>query len=140
MITEFTPWMSLLGGVMIGVSAVILMGFLGRVAGISGIVGGLFQSDVFDVVWRLVFLLGLIAAPLFYGLIVNKQPDFAVTGDVVFLIVGGLLVGFGAIFGSGCTSGHGVCGLSRFSKRSFVAVVVFMVSAAVTVFVMRHLV
>ena len=140
MITEFTPWMSLLGGVMIGVSAVILMGFLGRVAGISGIVGGLFQSDVFDVIWRLVFLLGLIAAPLFYGLIVNKQPDFAVTGDVVFLIVGGLLVGFGAIFGSGCTSGHGVCGLSRFSKRSFVAVVVFMVSAAVTVFVMRHLV
>ena len=140
MITEFTPWMSLLGGVMIGVSAVILMGFLGRVAGISGIVGGLFQSDVFDVVWRLVFLLGLIAAPLFYGLIVNKQPDFAVTGDVVFLIVGGLLVGFGAIFGSGCTSGHGVCGLSRFSKRSFVAVVVFMVSAAITVFVMRHLV
>lgn len=140
MITEFTPVASLLGGVLIGLSAVMLMLFIGRVAGISGIIRGLFSTRFSEVWWRLAFLVGLIAAPFLLRKATGDLPEFAVTGNVELLVIGGLLVGFGTSLGSGCTSGHGVCGIARLSTRSIVATGVFMVSGIVTVFVMRHVV
>ena len=139
MITEFTPFLSLLGGVLIGLSAVVLMATIGRIAGISGIIGGLFTPNVGEALWRVAFLAGLMAAPVIYVRGFGQLPDFAVTSNLYQLVAGGLLVGFGAIVGSGCTSGHGICGLSRISRRSMVAVAVFMVSAMVTVLLLRHL-
>lgn len=138
MVTEFTPVMSFLGGVLIGLSAVMLMGSSGRIAGISGIIGGLFSFDLGGALWRIAFLAGLIGAPYVYTVASGITPEFAVSSDVTLLVVGGLMVGFGASLGNGCTSGHGICGLSRLSKRSMVAVGVFMLCAMVTVFVMRH--
>ena len=138
MITEFTPFASLLGGALIGVAAVMLMLFLGRIAGISGIIRGLFSIDFSEVWWRLAFLAGLIAAPFLLRKATGVLPEFAVTGNPELLVVGGLLVGFGTSLGSGCTSGHGVCGIARISKRSLVATAVFMVCAIITVFIMRH--
>lgn len=138
MVTEFTPVMSFLGGVLIGLSAVMLMGSSGRIAGISGIIGGLFSFDIGGALWRIAFLAGLIVAPFLFIKASGITPEFAVSPDVVLLVAGGLLVGFGASLGNGCTSGHGICGLSRLSKRSIVAVGVFMFCAIVTVFVMRH--
>ena len=137
--TEFTPLMSFLGGAFIGLSAVILMGGLGRTAGVSGILGGLFTIDLSGALWRLAFLAGLVLSPFLYRKVSGQLPDFAVTSDVFYLVAAGLLVGFGTSLGSGCTSGHGVCGIARLSKRSLVAVVVFMASAMVTVFIMRHI-
>ena len=139
MMTEFTPLMSFLGGAFIGLSAVILMGGLGRTAGVSGILGGLFTVDLSGALWRLAFLAGLVLSPFLYRKVSGELPDFAVTSDVFYLVAAGLLVGFGTSIGSGCTSGHGVCGIARLSKRSLVAVVVFMASAMVTVFIMRHI-
>ncbi len=140
MLTDFTPWMSFLGGGLIGLSAVILMGGLGRIAGVSGILGGLFTVDLSGALWRLAFLAGLVLSPFLYRKVTGELPDFAVTNDVFYLVAAGLLVGFGTSIGSGCTSGHGVCGIARLSKRSLVAVAVFMVSAMVTVFIMRHVI
>ena len=140
MMTEFTPLMSFLGGALIGLSAVILMGGLGRIAGVSGILGGLFTIDLSGALWRLAFLAGLVLSPFLYRKVTGQLPDFAVTSDVFYLVAAGLLVGFGTSLGSGCTSGHGVCGIARLSKRSLVAVGVFMISAIVTVFIMRHVI
>ena len=136
--TEFTPVMSLLGGILIGLSAVLMMVSSGRVMGVSGILGGLFSFALFPNLWRLAFVVGVILSPFLFRKATGITPEFHVTSDFIVLIVGGLLVGLGTVIGSGCTSGHGVCGMARFSKRSIFATMIFMVSAIITVFVMRH--
>lgn len=141
--TEFTPWASLLGGALIGISAVMVMTVFGKIAGIAGITNGALGAVVpmrggtTDGAWRIAFILGLMAAPLGYGLVVGPV-DQQVPGDLVGMGLAGLLVGLGTGLGSGCTSGHGVCGLARLSRRSLVAVVTFMAAGIVTVFVLRH--
>jgi uncharacterized protein len=137
--TDFTPYHSLLGGILIGLSAVVLMLGQGRIAGMTGILAGVLPPVATDWLWRAVFLLGAISAPIIMGF-VGYAPAFAVPSSNMLLVIGGLLVGVGVHFGGGCPSGHGVCGLSRFSVRSLVAVLVFMLLAAVTVYVTRHLV
>lgn len=134
----FTPWSSLAGGVLIGLSAALLILGSGRVAGISGIVGGLLKPGGPDTTWRLAFLGGLLAAPLLWRLFAALPEAQPVTGGGM-LVVAGLLVGIGTRYGSGCTSGHGVCGLSRLSPRSLVATLAFMGAGFVTVYVVRHL-
>lgn len=134
----FTPWSSLAGGALIGLSAALLVLMNGRVAGISGILGGLLRSVHGDRGWRLAFLAGLVAAPLLYA-IVQPLPQAQVDADYLTLIVAGLAVGIGTRYGAGCTSGHGVCGLSRLSGRSLVATLSFMAAGFVTVFVVRHM-
>ena len=136
---NFTPWSSLAGGVLIGISAAMLLLFNGRIAGISGIVGGLLRPARGDIGWRMAFLLGLLFAPLIYGL-AAPLPAVRIDADTVTLVVAGLLVGIGTRYGSGCTSGHGVCGLSRLSPRSMVATAAFMLAGFVTVFIVRHLI
>ena len=138
--TEFTPLASLLGGAMIGLSAVLLMLWEGRIAGISGIASRLLPPWRDDALpSRLGFVAGLVAAPLLTTAATGAAPLQTVSSNVPLMIVAGLLVGFGSVWGNGCTSGHGVCGLSRLSTRSFVATGVFMAVAFVTVFVTRHL-
>lgn len=137
---NFTPFSALFGGVLIGLSMVLLLLTDGRIAGISGVVGGLLVSKVRDAGWRLAFILGLIAAPLLYAAVAGEVPQVSVTSSTGLLIAGGLLVGFGARLGSGCTSGHGVAGIARLSPRSFVATGVFLAAGMVTVFVTRHVV
>ena len=136
---HFTPWLSALGGVMIGLASGLLILFNGRIAGISGILGGMLRAARGDLSWRLSFLLGLIASPLIYALAV-PLPEVRIDAAYPTLVIAGLLVGVGTRYGSGCTSGHGVCGLSRRSPRSLVAVVSFMFAGFATVFVMRHLI
>ncbi|MEM8588850.1 MAG: YeeE/YedE thiosulfate transporter family protein [Pseudomonadota bacterium] len=136
--TEFTPVASAIGGAMIGLSAVMLMLFMGRIAGISGIASRLLPPVAEDYGWRLAFVVGLIAAPIVYQQVSEQPIEQTVSGDLVLMGLAGLLVGFGSVFGGGCTSGHGVCGLSRLSVRSLIATVVFMVVAFVTVFLVRH--
>lgn len=140
MITEFTPFMSLIGGVLIGLSAVMLMVGIGRIAGVSGILGGLFTTDLGGAIWRMAFLAGLVIGPYLIVQMTGEVPEFAVTSSLYQLVAGGLLVGFGSAIGSGCTSGHGVCGMARPSRRSMIATAVFVVSAVITVLVTRHLV
>jgi uncharacterized membrane protein YedE/YeeE len=138
--TEFTPIESLIGGALIGVSAVILMLFLGRVAGISGIVGRLLPPHREPgMAGAAAFLAGLIAAPTVYTAATGLAIHQTVSDNLPLLAGAGLLVGFGAILGGGCTSGHGVCGLSRLSVRSLVATATFMATAFATVFIVRHL-
>jgi len=134
----FTPWSSLTGGVLIGLSAALLVLMNGRIAGISGILGGLLRAARGERGWRLAFLAGLIGAPLIYGL-VRPLPSVQVDASYPVLMVAGLAVGIGTRYGAGCTSGHGVCGLSRLSLRSLAATVAFMLAGFATVFVMRHL-
>ncbi|WP_410056091.1 YeeE/YedE family protein [Roseobacter sp. HKCCA0434] len=134
--TEFTPWLSLLGGVLIGLSAVMVMGGLGRIAGIVGITAAAMNGR--EIGWRVPFVLGLLAAPLLWLLASGGFPEQTVPGNLVAMGLAGLLVGIGTALGSGCTSGHGVCGLARLSGRSLAAVVTFMAFAAITVFVLRH--
>ena len=134
----FTPWSSLAGGVLIGLSAALLILGSGRVAGISGIVGGLLRPGGPDTTWRLAFLGGLLVAPLLWRLFAALPEAQPVAGGGL-LVVAGLLVGIGTRYGSGCTSGHGVCGLSRLSPRSLVATLAFMGAGFVTVYVVRHL-
>ncbi len=134
---HFTPWLSLAGGLLVGVAAVWLMLSLGRIAGISGIVGGLLRPREGDVGWRVAFIVGLMAAPWVYRA-VAVVPEAQIDASTAMLVAAGLLVGFGTRLGSGCTSGHGVCGLSRLSWRSLVATLCFMVIGFVTVFVVRH--
>lgn len=136
--THFTPWTSLAGGLLIGVAAAMFLLLNGRIAGISGILGGLLRPGKGDAGWRVAFILGLVSAPLLYQL-VAPLPVVRVEADTASLVVAGLLVGIGTRYGSGCTSGHGVCGLSRFSLRSVVATAVFMAAGFMTVFVGRHL-
>lgn len=136
--TNFTPWASLAGGLLIGLSAVLLVAFNGRIAGISGILGGMLSLPKGDIAWRLAFLLGLVAAPLVLGLAV-PLPAVQVDAGTGTLVVAGLLVGLGTRYGAGCTSGHGVCGLSRRSPRSLAATAAFMLAGFATVYVVRHL-
>jgi uncharacterized protein len=135
--TNFTPWQSLIGGLLIGFSTLLLIRWLGKVAGISGIVGQLWAGNATDKAWRLAFVIGLLLSPLVY-LIFAPLPVMQIAADLPVLIVAGLLVGFGTRLGSGCTSGHGVCGLSRLSLRSLVATLTFMLVAMVVVWLSRH--
>ena len=138
--TEFTPLAALLGGAMIGLSSVLLMLLFGRIAGISGIAVRLLPPFLDrDVLGRWAFVAGLVAAPAVWFLGTGGWPEASFDAGPTTLILGGLLVGFGSVWGAGCTSGHGVCGLSRLSARSFVAVGTFMATAVITVFVLRHL-
>ena len=134
----FTPWPSLAGGLLIGLAAAALALFNGRIAGISGILGGLLRLPKGDSAWRAAFLLGLIGAPLLYALAFSL-PRPQIDANVTTLIIAGLLVGIGTRYGAGCTSGHGVCGLSRLSPRSAVATLAFMGAGFAAVFVLRHL-
>ncbi len=136
---HFTPASAFAGGLLIGLAAALLILLEGRIAGISGIVGGLLQPlRKGDVAWRLAFALGLVAAPMLYQ-VLAAMPQSRIDGGWARLVVAGLLVGFGSRLGSGCTSGHGVCGLSRLSPRSLAATIVFMTAGFVTVFAGRHL-
>lgn len=134
----FSPWTALAGGALIGLAAALLMLLDGRIAGISGIVGGLLRQRPGDRGWRLGFVAGLLAAPSAYALL-RALPAARIEAGPAVLIVAGLLVGLGARFGAGCTSGHGVCGLASLSPRSLVATLVFMAAGFGTVFVLRHL-
>ena len=134
---HFTPWTSLAGGILIGLAAALLLLANGRVAGISGILGGLLRLARGDVAWRGAFLLGLFVAPLAW-LTFGAMPPAQIDHSPLLLTVSGLLVGIGTRFGSGCTSGHGVCGIARLSPRSGVATLCFLASGFATVFVMRH--
>ena len=135
---NFTPVASAAGGMLIGLAAALLWLGLGRIAGISGIVGGILPIRRREAAWRLAFLAGLLVAPLLLGAAVGYSAPAPAIGSVDLLAVAGLLVGFGTRLGSGCTSGHGVCGIARLSPRSLIATVVFMGTAAVTVFLVRH--
>nr|WP_256354079.1 YeeE/YedE family protein [Variovorax sp. dw_308] len=136
--TAFTPWHALAGGALIGLAAGMFALLNGRIAGISGIMGGLLRPARGDIGWRMAFLLGLVAAPLAFagwGVLAPLQIDIGFAG----VGAAGLLVGLGTRYGSGCTSGHGVCGVSRLSPRSIIATLAFMAAGFATVFVMRHL-
>jgi uncharacterized membrane protein YedE/YeeE len=137
--TQFTPLASLFGGALIGLSAVLLMWLNGRIAGVSGIAVRLFPpyTDQ-ELPGRVAMIAGLVAAPLACGLVTGAIPVPTITSSLPLLVVAGLVVGFGSVWGNGCTSGHGVCGLSRLSVRSMVATATFMTTAIITVFVMRH--
>jgi len=137
--SHFTPVSALLGGALIGTAALLCWLLLGRIAGISGILAGAAQAEGAERNWRLAFLAGLILAPLALALAGGTLPVPDATRNPAMLVVAGLLVGFGTRMGSGCTSGHGVCGLARLSRRSLAATGVFMASAVATVFVTRHL-
>ena len=136
--TAFTPGPALGGGLLIGVAAVMLLLLNGRIAGISGVLGGLLAPRRGDIGWRVAFVLGLLAAPLVYS-VFAPRPVLRFEVGTAGLVAAGLLVGLGTRYGSGCTSGHGVCGLSRLSLRSLVATLVFMAAGFATVFVVRHL-
>jgi uncharacterized protein len=135
---HFTPVASLAGGALIGIAAAMLLLFSGRVAGISGIVGGLLRPHRGDVAWRLAFVGGLLAAPALMALL-GEQTAPRIDAGFGTLVLAGLLVGAGTSYGSGCTSGHGVCGLSRLSPRSLVATLAFMAAGMAAVYVVRHL-
>lgn len=136
----FTPWSALAGGLLIGLAAALLAFFNGRIAGISGIVGGLLSlSEKADRGWRLAFVAGLVLAPMLW-LSFSALPAIQIDADYPLLIVAGLVVGISTRYGSGCTSGHGVCGISRLSPRSLVATVAFMATGFVTVFLIRHVI
>ena len=135
---NFTPWLSLAGGLLIGVAVAILLLFNGRIAGISGIVGGLLTPQKNDILWRFAFILGLVVAPFFYSMLV-PLPEVTIDAGTFTLIVAGLLVGFGTRVGSGCTSGHGVCGISRQSNRSIIATLIFIMAGFITVFTIKNI-
>jgi len=134
----FTPWRALAGGAMIGVATALFFVLNGRIAGISGIIGGLLRPQTGDVSWRLAFVLGMLAAPLAYAAFA-ALPEVRIDGGYSTLALAGLLVGLGTRYGSGCTSGHGVCGVARLSPRSLVATLAFMATGFATVFAVRHL-
>ena len=136
---SFTPWASLAGGVVIGISAAMFVLLNGRIAGISGVLGGLLKPVKGDISWRAAFIVGLLGAPLLYALI-TELPRPQIDAGYAGLVAAGLLVGVGTRFGSGCTSGHGVCGVSRLSPRSLVATATFMLAGFATVYVVRHLI
>jgi uncharacterized membrane protein YedE/YeeE len=135
--THFTPWASAAGGVLIGLAAAMLVRLNGRIAGISGIVGGLLRPRGGETGWRLAFVAGLLVAPLLMAALGHAGAP-RIDASFGTLVLAGLLVGVGTTYGSGCTSGHGVCGLSRLSPRSLVATVAFIAAGMATVFVVRH--
>jgi uncharacterized membrane protein YedE/YeeE len=134
---HFTPWSSLAGGALVGLAAALLILLNGRVAGISGILGGILLPKRGDTAWRALFLLGLVLAPLFYGA-VRPLPELHIAAGSGLLVAAGLLVGIGTRYGSGCTSGHGVCGVARLSPRSIAATFAFVLAGFATVFLVRH--
>lgn len=134
---NFTPWASLAGGMLIGLAAALFILFHGRILGISGILGGLLRPQPGDSSWRLTFLVGLVGAPLVWGLFL-PVPEATIDAGFATLVGAGILVGVGTRIGSGCTSGHGVCGLARLSPRSLVATLCFMATGFLTVFLIRH--
>src|SRR3954470_657098 len=134
---HFTPWASLAGGLLIGLSAAMLVLLNGRIAGISGIVGGLLTPRRGETGWRLAFVGGLLLAPVLF-LLLRQYPAPRIDAGFGTLVVAGLLVGIGTSYGSGCTSGHGVCGVSRLSPRSLAATAAFMLAGMATVFAVRH--
>ena len=136
---HFTPWASLAGGIILGMAAALFVLLNGRVLGISGILGGLVKPQAGDAGWRIAFVAGLIAAPVLWRLFA-PLPVPRVDASVPVLVIAGLLVGWGTRYGSGCTSGHGVCGLARLSPRSLAATLAFMAAGFATVFVARHLI
>ena len=135
---SFDPVAALIGGALIGLAAALMMLLIGRIAGVSGILAGLFSDRGGDKMWRLAFIAGLIAAPLVTGVAGYPLPKPDMPANWALIIMGGLLVGFGSRLGGGCTSGHGVCGIARISTRSLVATAVFVLAAILTVAVMRH--
>ena len=137
--THFTPWQSLTGGVLIGLASVLLMLTLGRIMGATGILAGVLTPSAHpDSGWRLALLAGMISGPLVVLAITGQMPTVEVPVSTPMLLVGGLLVGIGVTYGSGCTSGHGVCGMARLSRRSIAATATFMLTTGLTVFVIRH--
>ena len=136
---NFIPISAVIGGIFIGLAATLLLAANGRIAGISGIAGGLLQRDSGARGWRLMFLAGLVLAPAAYGFAGGTVPKILITNSIPLLIAGGLLVGYGTSLGRGCTSGHGVCGLARLSPRSLAATLTFLAMGILTVFVMRHI-
>ncbi|MDH7942381.1 YeeE/YedE family protein [Pseudohongiella sp. SYSU M77423] len=133
----FTPWAALAGGALIGLAAAMFILLNGRIAGISGIVGGLLNPQTGDVTWRIMFVLGMLLAPAVW-LLAADMPGIQIDADYPLLIIAGLLVGISTRYGAGCTSGHGVCGISRLSPRSVIATLAFMATGFLTVFIMRH--
>ena len=134
---SFTPWSALAGGALIGIAAALLLLVTGRTAGISGIVGGMLRPSEGDLGWRIAFAAGMILAPMAF-LAIAELPSPQVAAGYPTLVIGGLLVGLGTRYGSGCTSGHGVCGMARASPRSIVATLAFMLAGIVTVYLVRH--
>lgn len=139
MIENFTPVSGAIGGILIGIAATLLLAGSGRIAGISGIAGGLLARVPGDSAWRLLFLLGLVLGAGVYQLVTAAPLEVVIDISAPLLITAGFLVGFGTRLGGGCTSGHGVCGIARFSARSIVATIVFIGVAMATTFVLRHL-
>jgi uncharacterized membrane protein YedE/YeeE len=136
---NFTPGSALLGGALIGLAATLLWLFSGRVAGISGIFAGIFTPSSSEFSWRGMFVLGLLGGGGLYALLVPGGLEFGLERSAPAIVISGLLVGFGARLGSGCTSGHGVCGVSALRKRSILSVLTFMAAGAVVVFLVNRL-
>ena len=138
--TDFTPLAGTIGGILIGLSAVLLMGGIGRIAGLSGIFGGILTTAwTAEQSWRALFLAGTLGGAVIVALLGGIDPEaIAFPGTPLTTAIGGLLVGFGTALGAGCTSGHGICGISRLSVRSIVSTVIFMAVAVLTVFIIRH--
>ena len=137
--TVFTPWQSLAGGALIGLASTLLMLFLGRIMGATGILAGILAAGPRDdKSWRVALLLGMITAPLAVLMATGQMPAIEVPVSLPMLVAGGVIVGVGVAYGSGCTSGHGVCGMARLSPRSIAATLVFMVTTGLTVFLVRH--
>lgn len=136
--TSFTPGPALAGGILLGIAAALYVLINGRILGISGILGGLIGPKKSDWLWRASFVLGLLTAPLWGKYVLQMNTTAVINADYITLIVAGLLVGFGARYGSGCTSGHGICGLSRLSPRSLLATLTFMGCGFLVVYLVRH--
>jgi uncharacterized membrane protein YedE/YeeE len=134
----FTPGSALLGGILLGIAASLFVLLHGRILGISGIISGLLSSRTGDANWRLILLLGILSAPFWATILFGIHTEAVIDADWSAIIIAGVLVGFGASYGSGCTSGHGICGLSRLSPRSLVATLTFMGTGFLIVFVIRH--
>ncbi len=138
--SDFTPLSGLAGGIMIGAAAALLLLLNGRIAGISGIAGGIMNNAGRERLWRIAFVVGLVVGPLAVAAVTGAMPQVEIEAQWPWLVAAGLLVGFGTRLGSGCTSGHGVCGLARLSPRSLAATATFMIVAAATVYVVRHVI
>ncbi len=136
--TEFTPWLGLAGGALIGLASALLLMVNGRIAGISGIAAGVMTTHRHEAGWRLIFIAGLILGALLYGVIFARPIPLDIQVSLPLMLLGGFLVGFGTRLGSGCTAGHGISGLARLSARSFVATATFFATAIITVYVVRH--
>ncbi len=138
-LVHFSPYSSFAGGMLIGIATAILILFNGRIAGISGILGQALNGGIIrDNLWRIAFVMGIIAAPALWQIWVG-EIEIVIQNNALWLMIAGLLVGVGTSYGSGCTSGHGICGLSRLSMRSLIATLSFMISGMVTVYIMRHI-